>query len=88
MEDLSHREFDIAERYGAGKTYKEIAVDLFIAPSTVRNHIASIYRKLGVANKAEFVKIMSSQGSRVWPLALAPQARNFYAGSRPVDSAE
>ncbi|WP_245512053.1 MULTISPECIES: helix-turn-helix transcriptional regulator [unclassified Mesorhizobium] len=48
---LSDRERSVAEKFAAGLTYREIGEALFIAPSTVRTHLASIYDKLGVRNK-------------------------------------
>eukprot|EP00752_Nemacystus_decipiens_P019259 g17315.t1 len=51
--DLSAREFEIAQAYAAGDTYQLIAERLFIAPSTVRTHLATIYRKLDVSSKIE-----------------------------------
>ena len=48
---LSDRERAVAEKFAAGLTYREIGEALFIAPSTVRTHLASIYDKLGVRNK-------------------------------------
>ncbi|RUU34350.1 tetratricopeptide repeat protein [Mesorhizobium sp. M6A.T.Ca.TU.002.02.2.1] len=48
---LSDRERAVAEKFAAGLTYREIGEALFIAPSTVRTHLASIYEKLGVRNK-------------------------------------
>ncbi|ESY92682.1 LuxR C-terminal-related transcriptional regulator [Mesorhizobium sp. LNHC209A00] len=48
---LSDRERAVAERFASGLTYREIGEALFIAPSTVRTHIAAIYEKLGVNNK-------------------------------------
>lgn len=52
-EALSDRERAVAERFAAGLTYREIGEALFIAPSTVRTHLATIYGKLGVRNKIE-----------------------------------
>ena len=51
--ELSPRESQIAESYAAGCSYQEIASDLHIAPSTVRTHLATIYRKLEVSSKVE-----------------------------------
>jgi len=48
---LSDRERAVAERFASGLTYREIGEALFIAPSTVRTHLAAIYDKLGVNNK-------------------------------------
>ncbi len=48
---LSTRELEIAQAYSHGAKYREIAEHLFIAPSTVRTHLSTIYRKLGVSSK-------------------------------------
>lgn len=53
--DLSVRELQIARSYAAGATYHNIADDLRIAPSTVRTHLATIYRKLEVSSKLELL---------------------------------
>jgi DNA-binding CsgD family transcriptional regulator/GAF domain-containing protein len=50
---LSPREQQIAESYAAGCNYQEIAAELGIAPSTVRTHLATIYRKLEVSSKVD-----------------------------------
>ncbi len=51
--ELSPREFQIAQFYAGGSTYQEIAATLHIAPSTVRTHLTTIYRKLEVSSKLE-----------------------------------
>jgi DNA-binding CsgD family transcriptional regulator/GAF domain-containing protein len=53
--DLSQREFQIAQSYAGGATYQEIAEVLCIAPSTVRTHLATIYRKLEVSSKLDLL---------------------------------
>ncbi len=53
---LSERELQIARAYAAGRVYREIADELFIAPSTVRTHLSTIYRKLGVSSKLELLR--------------------------------
>lgn len=53
--DLSARELEIAQSYAGGATYQRIANDLHIAPSTVRTHLATIYRKLEVSSKLELL---------------------------------
>lgn len=50
---LSPREIEIASAYAQGDTYQVIAVRLGIAPSTVRTHLATIYRKLEVSSKLQ-----------------------------------
>lgn len=66
--DLSPREQQIAQSYAGGATYQEIADDLCIAPSTVRTHLATIYRKLEVSSKQELAIQLSGE---------VPQARNL-----------
>jgi LuxR family maltose regulon positive regulatory protein len=43
-------------------TTQQIAQRLYIAPSTVRTYIKSIYRKLGVSSRKEAVKQAHSRG--------------------------
>ena len=50
---LSRRETTVAELYAAGKSYKQIARRLHVSPATVRNQIASVFRKLEVHSKAQ-----------------------------------
>lgn len=52
-EILSPREIEIASAYAQGDTYQTIAARLGIAPSTVRTHLATIYRKLEVSSKLD-----------------------------------
>ena len=55
---LSAREQEIADCYASGKTSREIAGMLCISQTTVRNHVATIYRKLGIGNKTELVNLL------------------------------
>jgi TolB-like protein len=50
---LSVRESEIAAAFAEGETYQQIAQRLYLAPSTVRTHLATIYRKLGVSTKMD-----------------------------------
>ena len=59
---LSKRERAIAVRFAEGLTYQQVGEALFIAPATVRAHLAAIYRKLDVHNKAALVKLVVAQG--------------------------
>lgn len=53
VEALSPREVEVLQLMAQGKTNKEIARQLVVAPGTVKAHTASIYRKLDVANRTE-----------------------------------
>lgn len=51
--ELSRRERQVAEAYAGGLSYRQIAASLCVAPTTVRTHLSTIYRKLGVSSKLE-----------------------------------
>jgi len=55
---LTPRELEIARAYALGDTYHRIAERLSIARSTVRTHLATIYRKLGVSSKLELHRML------------------------------
>jgi len=50
---FSHREKQVLELVLAGLTNSEIAARLFLSESTVKSHLASSFRKLGVSSRAE-----------------------------------
>lgn len=56
LTELSERERAVAEKFATGLTYREIGKALFIAPSTVRTHLTSIYQKLGVHSKIDLAR--------------------------------
>ena len=56
---LSKREGEIVQAVAGGKRVKAIAVELVISPHTVRNHLKTIYRKLGVGSQFELVALMA-----------------------------
>jgi LuxR family maltose regulon positive regulatory protein len=53
VEPLSQRELEILQLVALGKTNKEIAQQLVVAPGTVKAHTSHIYRKLDVTNRTE-----------------------------------
>ncbi|WP_455886181.1 LuxR C-terminal-related transcriptional regulator [Pseudomonas rustica] len=67
VDSLSSRESEVALRFADGSTYKEIAQELKVAPSTVRHHIRSIYTKLGVSDKARFAQLMHPLQNEIHP---------------------
>ena len=58
LPQLSPRENDVAQGFGEGKTYKEVARDLGLSPNTVRHHLRAIYTKLGVKDKARIAHLV------------------------------
>lgn len=57
---LTGRERQVAALYANGLNYRQIATYICIAMSTVRNHLASIYMKLGVSNKSALVSTLEA----------------------------
>jgi DNA-binding NarL/FixJ family response regulator len=50
---LSERERQVLTLIASGATNREIAERLYLSPHTVKEHASSLYRKLGVKNRAE-----------------------------------
>ncbi|HZU59394.1 MAG TPA: response regulator transcription factor [Solirubrobacteraceae bacterium] len=58
---LSAREREILALIATGATNTEIAERLFLSPHTVKEHTSTLYRKLGVRNRAQAVQ----EGQRI-----------------------
>lgn len=56
---LTKRECEVARCAAAGATSRQIADQLFINIRTVDSHLGSIYRKLGVANRAGLATLVA-----------------------------
>ena len=69
LDRLTPRELSIAERFGNGESYKEIAAALPVSPATVRAHLRAIYTKLGISDKTELANIVSAHSEARGPLA-------------------
>jgi LuxR family maltose regulon positive regulatory protein len=53
--ELSERELEVLRLLASSLTQREIAGELFVSFSTVKSHVRSIFRKLGVDSRAEAV---------------------------------
>jgi DNA-binding CsgD family transcriptional regulator len=53
---LSGRQAEIVRRLLDGQRVQGIARDLFLSPSTVRNHLSASYQKLGVNSQYELIE--------------------------------
>lgn len=57
---LTAREWEVAELLLRSASTSEIASELGVAPVTVRRHVGSVERKLGVSTRAEVVALLSA----------------------------
>lgn len=62
LASLSNREAEVLERIATGRTNREVAAELSVSVHAVKFHLASIYRKLGVANRTEAVVVLLRAG--------------------------
>ncbi|MFC0432657.1 response regulator transcription factor [Kutzneria buriramensis] len=61
---LSSREVEVARLVGAGASNREIASQLFITEGTVKNHVSSTLRKLGLRDRTQLaLHVTSSPGA-------------------------
>ncbi|MGL5930663.1 MAG: helix-turn-helix domain-containing protein [Dermatophilaceae bacterium] len=65
---LTKREHEVLDLLGHGLTNAEIAARLFVSKETVKSHVASILRKLGVDNRAQAGLIAHEQRGSVAPV--------------------
>jgi putative nucleotidyltransferase with HDIG domain len=59
---LSDRETAVLRILAEGKVYKTIALELGVAPSTIRSHLNHVYSKLGVDDRAQAVLRATEMG--------------------------
>jgi pimeloyl-ACP methyl ester carboxylesterase/DNA-binding CsgD family transcriptional regulator len=62
ISQLSKREQNILAEIAKGLNNREIAAGLFISEKTVRNHITSIFDKLGVSSRAQAIVMAKEAG--------------------------
>ena len=59
LQQLSERQIEIVRRLLRGQRVSTIAKSLYLSESTVRNHLCSVYRKLGVHSQTELLEMLS-----------------------------
>jgi DNA-binding NarL/FixJ family response regulator len=60
--ELTAREFEVLERLRKREATAEIAAHLGISQVTVRRHVASVLRKLGVPNRRRAIELLEETG--------------------------
>lgn len=63
LPSVSARELQVARKLAGGLTFKEIAHDLGLAPSTVSTHAYNLYDKLGFRRRAQLVDWVRKYGN-------------------------
>jgi DNA-binding NarL/FixJ family response regulator len=62
MSGLSPRERDVLALVASGATNREIASTVHLSPHTVKEHLTSLYRKLGARNRTDAVQRAQRRG--------------------------
>ncbi|MER6540676.1 LuxR C-terminal-related transcriptional regulator, partial [Streptomyces sp900105755] len=62
VEELSEREREVLGRLAQMMSTQEIAADLYVSVNTVKTHLKSIYRKLGVGRRGDAVRRARERG--------------------------
>jgi DNA-binding NarL/FixJ family response regulator len=62
LQPLSDREREVLDLLASGLGTKEIGRGLYLSPKTVRNHIANIVGKLGLADRAHAIAYARQAG--------------------------
>ncbi|MFN7918174.1 MAG: LuxR C-terminal-related transcriptional regulator [Vicinamibacterales bacterium] len=58
VDDLTPRQLEVVELGALGLNHKQIAQRLAVSPTTVRNHLAHAYDRLGVGNRVELATLL------------------------------
>jgi DNA-binding CsgD family transcriptional regulator len=74
---LSARELEIVQRLLAGDRVPRIADSMYLARSTVRNHLSSVFRKFGVNSQQQLIVLLRTEPNaeyRCLEIRLMPRA--------------
>ena len=84
---LSRREAEVMDLVADGLSNGEIAARLFISQKTVKNHVNSLFAKLGVTTRSQaivrWLQREADQGSAVGPAGTGPRVGPRTLGARP-----
>ena len=65
LSELSSCELEVVTMLLAGDRVPAIAKSLFVAQSTVRNHLSSVYKKLGIESQQELIDLLRGRKDAV-----------------------
>jgi DNA-binding CsgD family transcriptional regulator/PAS domain-containing protein len=72
LRELTSRQWEIITRLLRGERVPTIAAQMYLSQSTVRNHLASIFRKVGVHSQPELLEYLRAKGTTEAPGNRAP----------------
>lgn len=85
---LSRREAEVMDLVADGLSNGEVAKDLFISEKTVKNHVNSLFAKLGVTTRSQaivcWIQSGPGSGSAVGPGRTGPPVGPRTLGARPA----
>ena len=86
--DLTNREKQVLSMVIMGLTNHEIAEKLFVAESTVKSHLNTAYRKLGVHSRVEAQRVITDPDEGLGTGILAITASGLTRGRPPKSKAD
>jgi LuxR family transcriptional regulator, maltose regulon positive regulatory protein len=57
VEQLTERELAVLRLLPTKLSQREIAVELYVSPNTVKTHTSAVYRKLGVSDRKSAIQV-------------------------------
>jgi LuxR family transcriptional regulator, maltose regulon positive regulatory protein len=57
LRPLTKRESEVLAELAHGRSYGDMASVLFVSENTVKTHLSSVYRKLGVERRADALRV-------------------------------
>lgn len=62
--ELSTRQREVVMRLAAGERVAEIAREMYLSPSTVRNHLTAVFHRFGVHSQVELIAALRNLSDR------------------------